>query len=142
MDIAELIRQAKIGRERKEAQVETCAPFAAALHDVLVECGLAPSLVCVANRQGSVSSWWYHSVVSVDGVMYDSLGEFSEEIIRKRLKVRPTTDYKLEFETEKREGCYDEEDYALLYEFLLNKLRASARKLMPSATAPPSRKFG
>ncbi len=46
LDIKELIRSAKIGRERKDAQIETCSVFAAALHDVLAENDRQSRLKC------------------------------------------------------------------------------------------------
>lgn len=129
MDIAELIKTAKIGRERKDAQVDTCAPFAAALYDVLNENGLSPRMVCVGYRGATADSSWYHAVVSVNGVMYDSLGEFSEDIHKARNKIGPKSGYKLTFQRDTRNGCYDEEDYGVLYEFLVKELRKAARKL-------------
>lgn len=123
-DIDALIRAAKIGRERKEAQIETCSVFAAALHDVLQENGCRPSVACVAYRQ--TSRPWAHCVVEVDGEYYDSMGRFDAEILRKRLKIHPTVAFKLEFAPEPRDDCYDESDYEELYQFLLERLRKAA----------------
>nr|WP_250808173.1 hypothetical protein [Neorhizobium tomejilense] len=142
MDIVELIKTAKIGRERKEAQIDTCAPFAAALYDVLLENGFSPSLVTVGYRAGGLRNTWYHSVVKCDDVMYDSLGEFSTEIIRARLRIHPSVMYELTFTPDYREGCYDEEDYSVLYEFLVDELRKSAKRLAPpAAKAQPAATF-
>ncbi|MBY3155199.1 hypothetical protein HFO56_23030 [Rhizobium laguerreae] len=105
MNIVELIKTAKIGGERKDAQVDTCAAFAAALYDVLAENGFSPSLVTAFYRGATVARTWYHQVVEVDGRMYDSLGEFSTEIMRARLKVRPTSTYELKYAPESRDGC-------------------------------------
>lgn len=52
MDIEALLKTAIIGRERKDAQIETCAPFAAALYDVLAENGFEVGLA-VVGRIGS-----------------------------------------------------------------------------------------
>lgn len=129
MDIAELIKTAAIGSERRHAQNDTCAPFAAALHDVLVENGLTPKLVVAGHLSFSSRNTWYHQVVEQDGVFYDSLGEFSTEIIRKRLKIHPSVKFELEFKPDQRDGCYDEEDYAELYMFLVKAFRKAALKL-------------
>ena len=40
MDIHEIILAAKLGRERKYAQVDTCTVFAAALYDLLTDRGV------------------------------------------------------------------------------------------------------
>lgn len=133
MDIIELLKTAKIGRERKEAQIDTCAPFAAALYDVLFENGFDVNLFVVAYRGATVDSTWYHLVVEHDGIYYDSLGEFSTDIMRTRLKVRSSTQYELTFKREPRPGCYEEEDYAVLYDFLLDEFRRAARKLKASS---------
>jgi hypothetical protein len=129
MDIIELIKTAKIGRERKDAQVDSCAAFAAALYDVLAENGFAPSMVTACYRGVSVDSTWYHQVVKVDGKMYDSLGEFSTRIMRDRLKVRQSTAYELEYQPDRREGCYDEDDFQGVYDFLAKEFRKTAKKL-------------
>lgn len=136
MDIVELIMSAKIGRERKDAQVDTCAPFAAALYDVLLENGFDAELVSVGYKGATVEHSWYHAVVSVDGTMYDSLGEFSEDILKARMKIKPTVEYKLSFAPDIRDGCYDEDDYQVLYDFLVAQLRKSARKLSPLDAKP------
>lgn len=136
MDIVELIMSAKIGRERKDAQVDTCAPFAAALYDVLLENGFDAELVSVGYKGVTVEHSWYHAVVSVDGTMYDSLGEFSEDILKARMKIKPTVEYKLSFALDSRDGCYDEDDYQVLYDFLVDQLRKAARKLSPPAAKP------
>ena len=129
MDILELIKTTKIGSERKAAQTETCAPFAAALHDVLAENGVETNLM-VASRKGYRSDrTWYHLVVEQGGRYYDSMGEFGSEILRKRLKIHPTVQFELEFMPESRDGCYEEADYDVLHEFLLRAFRRAAAKL-------------
>lgn len=129
MDIIELIKTAKIGRERKDAQVDSCAAFAAALYDVLVENGFLPSLVTASYRGVTVERTWYHAVVEVDGKMYDSLGEFSTQIMRDRLKIHKSTSYELKYEPDRREGCYDEDDFQGVYDFLVKEFRKTAKKL-------------
>lgn len=128
MDIPELIRTAKLGRERKDAQVETCAPFAAALHDVLIENGLDVTLSVACHKGATHHHTWYHLVVEHEGTYYDSLGEFSSEIIRKRLKIHPSVDFHLTFQSETRPGCYEEEDYDVLFDFFVEAFRKAAAK--------------
>lgn len=135
MDIIELIMQAKIGRERKEAQLETCAAFAAALYDVLEENGFDVRMVTAARTGVSASMTWYHSVVEVDGRFYDSMGEFSTEIVRKRNRIHPSVGYELSFKPDTRDECFDADDYQALYEFLLKELRKSARKMQTKEAA-------
>lgn len=126
MDIAALIKNAKIGSERKAAQVETCSPFAAALYDVLAESGLPVSLVVVGHRGATPERSWYHLVVDHNGTQYDSMGEFSQEIIRKRLKIHKSVDFPLSFEVEPRAGCYEDE-HEEVFQFLLEKLRNAVK---------------
>jgi hypothetical protein len=138
MDIVGLIKTAKIGRERKDAQVDSCSAFAAALYDVLEENGFSPSLVTACYRGATVETTWYHLVVEVEGKMYDSLGEFSTEIMRDRLKVHPKVRYELKYTLEIRDDCYDEDDFGGVYEFLVKEFRKTAKKLsgtQVSATA-------
>lgn len=138
MDILELIKSAKIGRERKDAQIDTCAPFAAALYDVLAENGFDVNLFVAGYRGVSADNTWYHLVVEHDGTYYDSLGEFSTDIMRKRLKIHPRTQYELTFKPEPRPGCYEEEDFELLYDFLADEFRKAARKLKSASANTPS----
>lgn len=132
MDIVELIMQAKIGRERKDAQIDTCAPFAAALYDILEENGFDVEMVTAGRTGVGPDQTWYHSVVQVDGRFYDSMGEFSTEIVRKRNKIHPSVDYELSYKPDIRDDCFDAEDYQALYDFLLKELRKSAKKLLVS----------
>jgi hypothetical protein len=138
MDIVELIKTAKIGRERRDAQIDTCSPFAAALYDVLAEDGLDVNLFTVGYRGVSIDNTWYHLVVEHAGTYYDSLGEFSVDIMRKRLKIHPLVEYKLTFTPERRSGCYEEEDFGVLYDFLVHEFRKAARKLRPTSVSRPS----
>lgn len=129
MDIVELIKKAKIGSERKDAQVDSCSAFAAALYDVLAENGFSPSMVTACYRGATIETTWYHAVVEVNGKMYDSLGEFSTEIVRNRLKVHKSSDFDLRYEPEPRADCYDEFDYQGVYDFLIEQFRKTAKKL-------------
>jgi len=135
VDIVELIMQAKIGRERRDAQIETCAPFAAALYDVLEENGFEVRMVTAGRTGVSANMTWYHSVVQVDGRFYDSMGEFSTEIVRKRNRIHHSVNYELSFMPDTRDDCFDADDYQALYEFLLKELRKSARKLQTREAA-------
>lgn len=47
MDVDLIIKAAKLGRERKDAQVDTCTVFAAALYDVLSSQGVQCKMVTV-----------------------------------------------------------------------------------------------
>lgn len=128
VDIADLIGTAKIGSERRAAQSDSCAPFAAALYDVLAELGLEPKLAVACHRGHTVDGTWYHQVVELAGRYYDSLGEFSLDILRKRLKIHPKAEFDLTFQPEPRAGCFEEEDYEVLHGFLVKELRKAAAK--------------
>jgi hypothetical protein len=129
MDIEALLKAAKIGRERKDAQIETCAPFAAALYDVLVENGLEVALVAVGYAGATYRQTWYHQVLEHDGRYYDSMGEFSTEVLGKRLKIHPKVEFELSYKPDSRDGCYDEEDYGVLYDFLVKAFKKAAASL-------------
>ncbi|PZR93584.1 MAG: hypothetical protein DI537_10410 [Stutzerimonas stutzeri] len=127
MDVEALILNAKIGSERKAAQVETCGPFAAALYDVLCELGLTPTIKTAAFHYLGSRAEWYHAVVELDGQLFDSKGEFSHDIARKRLKLHPKVETRLDLKRDDRGSCYEEE-LDVLHQFLVNELRKSARK--------------
>lgn len=132
MKLHEVILAAKLGRERKAAQEDTCGTFAVALSDALLERGIACELRCVAFLFAHSSSPdWYHSVVEVDGRLHDSMGEFDHEIIRKRLKIHPKVGSRIEVRPDDRAGCYEEE-LAELHEFYLKALR----KALAASVAP------
>jgi hypothetical protein len=137
MDIVELIKTAKIGRERKDAQVDTCSVFAAALYDVLEENGFSPSMVNASHRGVTIEMTWHHLVVEVEGTMYDSLGEFSTDIMRTRSKIHPTVSYELKYSPEIRDDCF-EDDFADLYDFLVKEIRKAAKKLTKAQAAAPA----
>lgn len=128
MDIHSIILAAKLGGERKAAQEDTCGPFAAALFDVLTECGLKPRIKTAALivLPGTRASW-YHAVVEVDGRLYDSKGEFSHEIACQRQKIRSTTGTRIDIKADDRSCCYEEE-LDELHKFLVKELRKSVKK--------------
>ena len=119
MDIEEIIKTAKLGRERKGAQEDTCAVFAAALYDVLTEQGVACKMVTVTPR-GLLP--WAHAVVEVDGRYYDSMGEFSTDIYRARAKIHPTVGVRIEYEPDFRCDCYEPE-FDEMHGFYVKMLR-------------------
>jgi len=134
IDVGSLVMAAKLGRERRDAQVETCSVFAAALHDVLVENGMQAK-VAVASRRGvTASATWHHSVVESGGRYFDSMGEFSPEILRKRLKIHPKVEFSIEIGPDRREGLYEEADFEGLYEFMVEALRRAVP--VPENEAP------
>jgi hypothetical protein len=116
-----LIKHAKLGRERKYAQVETCSVFAAALYDVLVENGIACTIVTAVQRK-PVS--WAHSVVQVEGKLFDSMGEFSTDIYRERARIHPSVTLEIEYVSDVRNQCY-ESDYDELHRFFVKRLSKS-----------------
>lgn len=132
--VASAILSAKIGRERKEAQIETCTVFAAALYDVLSEQGL-PCRLMTASCKGI--SPWAHSVVELDGHYFDSMGEFSLDIYRQRAKIHPSVALVVEYTPDTREDCFDEEDFTGLHEFLVGALRKAAGPLIDYTSSQP-----
>lgn len=122
LDIDQLIRDAKLGRERKAAQKDTCSIFALALNDALSEAGIECRLKCVSFYfYPFTKPEWYHSVVEVDGTLFDSKGIFSHEIIRTRLKIHPSVQSRIWIEPDDRESLIDPE-FDALYEFLKKKM--------------------
>lgn len=125
-DIARIIKEAKLGGARKEAQIDACEPFAAALFDVLTAAGIEAKFFCASFFiVGSRSPKWAHAVVQSGGVFYDSLGLFNHEIIRSRQKTHKTVQTELRFEPDVRE--YDEGDWAYMYAFCRKKLEKSVK---------------
>jgi len=116
-----LIKHAKLGRERKYAQVETCSVFAAALYDVLVENGIAGTIVTAVQRE---PVRWAHSVVQVEGKFFDSMGEFSTDIYRERARIHPSVTLEIEYVSDVRNQCY-ESDYDELHRFFVKRLSKS-----------------
>lgn len=124
MDIEAVITTAKLGRTRKEAQVDTCTVFAAALYDLLS--GQMQCRMVTAVNQGVLR--WAHAVVEVDGRYYDSMGEFSVPIYRARAKIHPTVNLNITFLADSRDECYEPE-FNELYAFYLHTLSKAARSL-------------
>lgn len=106
MNIDAIIKAAKLGRERKDAQVDTCAVFAAALYDVLSPLGIQCRMVTVVPNG---LSKWAHAVVEVAGRYYDSMGEFSADIYRVRARVHPTVQFDFDYQADSRSECYEPE---------------------------------
>ena len=123
MDINAIIKVAKLGRERKDAQVDTCTVFAAALFDVLVAQGIQCQMACAVNKVGN---GWAHSVVKVDGRYYDSMGEFSTVIYRTRAKIHPSVSVTIQYRKDSRIDCYDPE-FDELYIFYVKALKKAMR---------------
>jgi hypothetical protein len=129
LDISRLILEAKIGRERKAAQEDTCGSFAAALYDVLLENGVRASVKTASFHFGQSSQAdWYHAVVEVDGRLFDSMGEFSNDAVRARLKIHPKVETRIAIKPDDRDSCYDEELH-VLHEFLVKELRKAIRRI-------------
>jgi len=132
MDIPRLIQTAKLGRTRKDAQVDCCAAFAAALYDVLTEHGVECRLVTAVKR--SVSMGWAHVVVEAAGVYYDSLGEFSTAIYRHRAKIHHSVSVEISYEPDTREECFESE-LDEMHAFYLRQLRAAIVAKTPAPAA-------
>ena len=124
MSIEAVIKAAKIGSARKDAQVDTCSVFAAALFDLL-STGMPCKMITVVNR-GPLP--WAHSVVEVDGRYYDSMGEFSTPIYRTRAKLHPSVKLELGYLADSREECYEPE-FQELHAFYLKALTNAARAI-------------
>lgn len=72
LDIAQIIKDAKLGGARKDAQIDACEPFACALRDALRAQGIKTVDVTAAFFfAGKLRPEWYHAVVEVSGVLYD-----------------------------------------------------------------------
>lgn len=118
MDIDAIIKAAKLGRTRKDAQEETCSVFAAALYDALSARGITCKLVTAVK---SGFGGWAHSLVEVAGRYYDSMGEFSTTIYRARAKIHPTVTLDITYQPDFRIDCYEPE-YDELHAFYLQML--------------------
>lgn len=118
MNIDAIIKAAKLGRERKEAQIGTCAVFAAALYDVLSAQGIQCQMMTVVPIG---LSKWAHAVVEVAGRYFDSMGEFSTDIYRARAKIRPTVTFELDYRDDSRVECYEPE-FDELHAFFIKAL--------------------
>lgn len=49
--------------------------------------------------------------------------------VRKRLKIHPKAQFELVFKPESRPGCFEEDDFEVLHEFLVKEFRKAAVKL-------------
>lgn len=106
MDIDAIIKAARLGRERKDAQVDACSVFAAALYDVLSAQGIQCQMVTVVPNG---LPKWAHAVVEVAGRYYDSMGEFSADIYRNRARIHPAVEFELDYQSDSRCECYEPE---------------------------------
>lgn len=128
-DIEAIIKSAKLGGARKEAQDDACEPFAAALFDVLTQVGIKASVACATFRiNGASTPSWFHAIVEVDGVYYDSLGKFDHDIVRARSRIHKTVKTDLEFKPDVR--YFDEQDWTEMHSFCVKKLSVAARKTL------------
>ena len=118
VDIGEKIKLAKLGRERKAAQEDTCTVFASALGIVLEAVGI-PCTLCTATSHGVIK--WGHAVVRVGDTYYDSLGAFSPEVYRARAKVHPTVQLDIRIADDPLAGDFTEE-FEELYAFYCLRL--------------------
>ena len=126
MDIDTLIKTANLGHETKDAQVDTCTVFAAALYDVLSGQGMHCRMV-TAMPTGLRP--FAHAVVEVDGKYYDSMGEFSTSIYRTRAKIHPKVALDIEYKEDSRSECYEPEfeDLCLFFTKVLTKALGSVK---------------
>ena len=128
MDLTTIIQTAKLGRERKAAQEDTCAVFACALMDVLAEQGIAAeattaSFYLLPSSQAS----WHHAVVKVGDRFFDSMGEITHESVRTRTKIHPKVSTRLDFKPDIRDDL--EEEFVELHAFLVKKLRKAVQEV-------------
>ena len=117
----DIIVAARLGGARKDAQVDACGAFSAALFDVLTSRDKQCSLVTVSCGYQPGRPEWYHSVVEVNGVHYDSLGLFTEAECRKRMKTHPSVALHFTYTPDQREDCFDAE-LAELHAFYVKAL--------------------
>lgn len=119
-DLSEVIKAAKLGAERKDAQVDACSVFAAALYDVL-KARHIPCRMFTAAPIGFGRSGWYHSVVKVGSTYYDSMGVFSEAIYRARARIHPKVTFLIGYRKDSRADCYESE-FEKMHEFFVKQL--------------------
>lgn len=130
MDVNAIIQASKLGRYRKDAQVDTCTVFAAALYDALSVQGIPCQLVAAVNKEGRA---WAHEVVEVDEKYYDSLGEFSTAIYRARAKIHPSVTVKIEYKKDVRSECYEPE-FNEMHAFYVKALKKAICEAMAETT--------
>lgn len=115
------IKQAKLGRYRREAQVDTCAVFAAALYDALQALDVPCTMVTALNKTGNR---WAHALVQVGDRYFDSMGEFSTAIYHKRAKIHPKVTLDISYTEDTRDECYEPE-FDEMHAFYLKHLTKS-----------------
>jgi hypothetical protein len=120
MDLNTLIKAAKLGTSRKDAQVDCCSVFAAALYDTLETRGIAAIMVSAENKQEK----WAHALVQVDDSYYDSMGKFSTAIYRQRAKIHPTVTVEIDYKRDYRIDCYEPE-FQEMYNFFNQALTSA-----------------
>jgi len=125
MAISQLIQDAKLGSSRKDAQIDTCSVFAAALFDVLTAVGIPCQMACAEIKTGLHN--FAHSVVKVNDTYYDSMGEFSVSIYRKRAKIHPSVSVVIEFKGDIRSDCFESE-FNDMHAFYFKVLKKSVDK--------------
>jgi hypothetical protein len=132
IDIVNIIQNAKLGRSRKDAQIDTCSVFAEALLTVLRDAG-QKSTLSTATLKISGRVLCYHSVVTVARVHYDSLGIFNETTLRQRGKYHRDVVLDLTFRRDKPDN---DDEYELLRQFYIKQLKKSLMDLSKSISLP------
>lgn len=131
MDLHAIIRSAKLGRARKDAQEDTCTVFAAALYDALLTQGVRCEMATAVPKGVGP---WAHAVVEVDGRFYDSMGEFSTSIYRARAKIHPKVTLDIDYQPDSRSECYEPE-FAELHAFYVKMITNAMCGQAPAAKA-------
>lgn len=121
MNLHKIILDAKLGSARKDAQIDTCAVFAAALYDTLTTRGIVCRMVCAMKARPDA---WTHSIVEVADRYYDSMGEFSADIYRARARIHPKVELDIQYQPNSRYDCYQPEfdEMHAFYVKMLNKV--------------------
>lgn len=119
------ILNANLGSARKDAQIDTCEVFSAALTDTLLGLGIKCTVSAASFFiEPHHAPEWGHSIVTVCGRYYDSLGQFDHAIVRARLKIHRDVRTRLEIKRDRR--GFDPE-FERLYKFYVAKLVAATR---------------
>lgn len=141
-DIERAISQAKLGSARKDAQIDACEPFAAALFDVLTSAGIDATVFCATFHLSHTNSpLWAHAVVRSGGRFYDSMGLFDHDTVRARQRIHKTVQTELRFTEDVRD--FDARDWAEMHAFCLKKLSAALKTqtdLAPSRASSARRR--
>lgn len=124
LDIAQIISQAKLGSTRKDAQIDACEPFAAALFDVLSSAQI-DATVCTATFRLSHRRLplWAHAVIQSDGIFYDSMGVFNHDVVRKRQRIHKNVRTELKLEKDIRD--FNEKEWSEMHKFYFEALSKS-----------------